>query len=328
MQENDQGVWSITTDPMEPDIYNYSFSVDGLGISDPANPLVKSAFANLGLSMVHVSGDVPWEPSPGVPRGTVTQHFYHSPVAGDDRDFYVYTPPNYDAGWKEPYPVLYLLHGLGGDSRLWLSGGASNVILDNLIAQSKAKPMVVVTPSGYGHAGGPSGAMRPGMLDNFSRTLFEEVMPQVEKAYNVSKDRSQRAIIGLSMGGAEATLTGLNNLNKFAWVGSFSGAFVMWPGAVVRPAGSAPGEAQSLDKTAVAKLFPNLPAQAATQLRLLWIGCGTSDSLINVNRQFEEWLTEKGIRFTKVETPGRGHVIALWRRYLAEVAPLLFQASR
>jgi enterochelin esterase family protein len=229
MQKNDQGIWTATTDPMKPDIYSYAFSVDGATFDDPGNPLFKTAYGSAGQSMVHVPGPVSWEPGSDVPRGAVTRHFYHSAVVGDDRDYWVYTPANYDPKRREGYPVLYLLHGLGDEASSWFGVGAANVILDNLIAQGTAKPMVMVTPLGYGTAGGGMGGSN--MLEYFAKALVEEVMPRVEKTYNVSKDRNQRAIAGLSMGGAEATFTGLNHLDKFAWIGSFSGAYVMWPGA-------------------------------------------------------------------------------------------------
>jgi len=232
MVRNDQGVWSATTDALKPDIYSYSFSVDGLTINDPGDPLFKTSYGSAGQSEVFVPGPgVSWVPGKDVPRGTITRHFYHSAVAGDDRDFWVYTPANYDPKRKEPYPTLYLLHGLGDDSNSWIESGAANVILDNLIAQGKAKPMVMVNPLGYGLAGGPATAMGPTMIPSYARTILEEVMPQVEKDYNVSKDRNMRAIAGLSMGGAEATYVGLNHLDKFAWICSMSGAYVMWPRA-------------------------------------------------------------------------------------------------
>ncbi len=308
-----------------------------------------------------VPGSAPWAPAAGVPRGAVTHHFYRSAVAGDDRDFWVYTPANYDAKRKEPYPTLYLLHGLGDDSNAWVDTGMANAILDNLIAQGKAKPMVMVNPLGYGNSGGTSGAMGSTMLPSYSRTLIEEVIPQVEKAYNVSKNRLDRAIAGLSMGGAEATFTGLNHLDKFAWIGSFSGAYVMWPrenagrgagapaagagrgvGAPAQPATPPPaapgtgtaaagagrggrGGGQSLNPEDIAKNFPTLDAKANAQIRLLWIAVGTADSLMGVNRQFRDFLTAKNVQFSYKEVPEMAHVWPLWRDNLAELAPLLFQ---
>jgi enterochelin esterase family protein len=236
--------------------------------------------------------------------------------------------------------VLYLLHGLGDDASGWIEAGAANVILDNLIAQGKAVPMIMVNPLGYGNSAGPSGAMREDMLPAYARTVLEEVMPQVEKSYHVTRDRTQRAIAGLSMGGAEATLTGLNHLDQFAWIGSFSGAYVMWPGARAAapppPAGTGPAATggrggrsgrgpQSLDAAGMAKLFPALDAKSNSRIRLLWIACGTADGLIGVNRQFKQWLDSKDVKVTYTEVPDVAHVWPLWRQNLTDLAPLLFR---
>jgi len=166
----------------------------------------------------------------------------------------------------------------------------------------------------------------------------EEVMPQVEKAYRVTKDRNQRAIAGLSMGGAEALYTGLHNLDRFAYIGSFSGAFVMWPRANP-PAPPAPGAATgaggrggrgpaAMEAADFDKNFPELSAKANSQIRLLWIACGLDDGLNNVNRQFKTWLKSKDIQFTDLEIPGYAHVWPLWRQNLADLAPLLFQSKK
>ena len=333
MEKNEQGVWSVTTDSLKPDIYTYSFQVDGTTITDPGNSKFKPSFGSAGQSEVLVPGDNSWTAAPDLARGAVTHHFYHSAIAGDDRDFWVYTPANYDPKRNEPYPVLYLLHGLGDDSGAWIATGAANVILDNLIAQGKAKPMLMVVPLGYGNSAGPAGAMREEMIPSYARTVIEEVMPRVEKAYNVTRDRTQRAIAGLSMGGAEATFTGLNHLDRFAWIGSFSGAYVMWPGArgATPPA---PGAGRggrgpaSLEAGAIDKNFPALDAKANARIRLLWIACGTADSLVGVNRQFKQWLDGKGVELTYHEVPDMAHVWPLWRQNLTDLAPLLFQSKK
>jgi enterochelin esterase family protein len=239
MQKDEQGVWTVTTPPLEPDLYAYSFSVDGATFQDPGNPWRKPAYKAGGQSLVRVPGPVAWEPT-GVPRGAVTRHFYKSAVVGDDRDFYVYTPPHYNPSGRTIYPVLYLLHGHGDEAAAWIATGSANVILDNLIAQGKAKPMIMVNPLGYGDLGmvprgASGGSFAPGVMEknneNFARTLVREVMPLVEKNYRVSRKREDRAIAGLSMGGAEALYTGLNNVDRFAWMASFSGGFVMWSSA-------------------------------------------------------------------------------------------------
>lgn len=352
MQKDEQGVWSITTEPMKPDMYGYVFNVDGANFNDPGNSNFKTAMVGAGQSQVHVPGAVSWEPAPGIARGAVAHHFYHSALIGDDRDFYVYTPPNYEPNRKEAYPVLYLLHGLGDDAAGWITAGAANVILDNLIAQGKAKPMIMVNTLGYGVAnmlaggrGGPGAMGGEKMIPNFASALIDEVMPQVEKQYRVTKDRQERAIAGLSMGGAEALFTGLNHEDKFAWVGSFSGAFVMWPGAnmnrppaaAAAPAGAVPAAPagaggggrgpMTLDTAVFERNFPGLDTKTNKQLKLLWIACGTDDGLIGVNRQFKTWLKGKDIQFTDVEVPGMAHVWPLWRQNLTELAPMLFQAK-
>jgi enterochelin esterase family protein len=327
MEKNDQGVWSATSAPLAPDYYTYSFIADGVTLNDPANRQMQTSYGS-AQSMFVVPGPQPWLPTPGVPRGAIARHAFHSAVANDDRDFFVYTPAGYDPRRAQPYPVLVLLHGLGDDAERWVNGGGANVILDNLVAQNKAVPMVMVTTLGYGVNNGPAGAMAPESITGYTRILIDEVLPMVEKSYNVSRNREQRAIAGLSMGGAETLYTGLNHLDKFAWMGSFSGAFVMWPGANPTsgpaPAGGGRGM-QVMDEAAFAKNFPALDAKANAQIRMLWIVCGTADSLVGVNRQFKTWLTSKNIKFTAQEVPDVGHVWPLWRQNFADLAQRLFQ---
>ena len=246
-----------------------------------------------------------------MPHGEIHHHFYKSKVAGDDRDYYVYTPPQYDPATKKTYPVLYLLHGYSDDASGWTAVGHANVILDNLIAQGKAKPMIVVMPLGYGtmdfvHLAWNARSrteLRDRNFENFREALLTEVMPQVESEYRITKDRNARAIAGLSMGGSESLLTGLTNLDRFSWVGAFS----------------AGGISEDLQKD-----FPALDAKANQQLHLLWIACGTEDHLITVNRNLREWLKTKGVKATEIETPGM-HTWMVWRRNLAEFASLLFR---
>ncbi len=311
MQKDDQGVWSVTTAPLPPDYYGYSFAADGVRLIDPENPLLTPNL--LGTeSAVHVPGplSLPWELN-DVPHGEVHHHFYRSAVAGDDRDYYVYTPPAYDPASKKTYPVLYLLHGFSDDASGWTAVGHANVILDNLIAQGKAKPMIVVMPLGYGtmefvHLGWDAWQhteMRDRNFEKFREALLTEVIPRVESEYRITKDRNARAIAGLSMGGSESLLTGLNNLDKFSWIGAFS-------------SGGIPDDFQ--------KDFPALDAKANQQLRLLWIACGTEDHLIKINRDFREWLKTRGVKATEIETPGM-HTWMVWRRNLVEFAGLLFR---
>jgi enterochelin esterase family protein len=307
MERDESGVWSVTTGALEPDYYGYTYAVDGVGTVDPVNPLFKPNLLSLS-SMVHVPGPAgtPWELT-DVPHGEVHRHFYHSGIIGDDRDFYIYTPPGYEHG-RTSYPVLYLLHGYSDDASGWTAVGRANIILDNLIAQGKAKPMLIVMTLGYGvPAIVTSGLRDPGMRDKnynlYRDALFNEVIPKVESDYRVEKNRASRAIAGLSMGGAESLYIGLNAIDRFAWVGAFS----------------AGGSSEDYAST-----YPKLDAKTAGQLRLLWIACGTDDRLIEPNRKFREWLRGKDIHPVEIETPG-AHVWMVWRRNLANFAPLLFQ---
>ena len=313
MQRDEQGVWSVTTEPLEPDLYGYSFVADGVSLIDPSNSLMKPNLLN-PQSVVHVPGppSLPWEIN-NVPHGTIHHHFYKSGVVGDERDYYVYTPPGYNSAAKNLYPVLYLLHGFSDDASGWTAVGRAQVVLDNLIAQGKAKPMLVVTPLGYGApeivAPIPASARDPKLrqrnMEKFRDALLTEVIPEVEKVYRASRDRNSRAIAGLSMGGAESLYVGLNALNRFAWIGAFSSGGL--------------GEDFSAS-------FPALDAKANSQLHLLWIACGTEDRLIDGSRKFRDWLKSKEIRHTGIETPG-AHTWMVWRRNLASFVPLLFRAK-
>jgi enterochelin esterase family protein len=345
LEKDDQGVWSATSEALPPDHYTYSMVVDGTTINDPANRQVQTSF-NSFQSMFVIPGSQPWLPAAAVPRGAIARHAFRSTVANDDRDFFVYTPAGYEAKRSRPYPVVYLLHGLGDDAERWMNGGAANVILDNLIAQGKAVPMVLVTTLGYGVSNGPAGAMAAENLTGYTRSLLTEVMPAVEKAYNVSRNREERAIAGLSMGGAETVYTALNNLDKFAWIGSFSGAFVMWrgpnagapapgPAPAAPPAGAAPPPPseggrgrgmRTVGPDVFDHTFPGLDAKANSRIRMLWITCGTADSLIAVNRQFKDWLRSKKIEFTEEEAADVGHVWPYWRQNFAAFAQKAFQA--
>jgi len=313
MQKDDHGVWTITTAPLDPDIYGYSFIADGTRMLDPQNPLMKPNLLNPS-SAVHVPGppSLSWEQT-DVPHGVVHHHFYASRVAGDDRDFFVYTPPGYDATQSRTYPTLYLLHGFSDDASAWVAVGRAHVILDNLIAQGKARPMLIVMPLGYGTmelvspstTGLRDPRLRRRSFEKFRDALLTEVVPFVEKSYRASKDRSARAIAGLSMGGAESLFVGLNALERFAWIGAFSSG--------------------GLDEDLNA-VFPALDEKANAQLRLLWIACGTEDRLIENNRAIGRWLTSKQVRYTPIETGG-GHTWMVWRRNLTAFLALLFNQS-
>jgi enterochelin esterase-like enzyme len=312
--DNAAGHWTYTLPPLEPEYYSYSFLVDGTNVVDPHNVKTKpSAFRVQSLMLV--PGNRLWEER-DVPHGTVRQESYTSTIAKRMSTFHVYTPPGFDASAKKTYPVLYLLHGYSDESSAWTDMGKANVILDNLIAEGKAQPMIVVMPLGYGDmdmirrgwAAWQDAALVRRNFDLFSSVLLQEVMPRIAAEYPVSKRREDRAIAGLSMGGAETLLVGLNHSDDFAWIGAFS--------------------AGGLGATEFASWFPSLTPDSAAAFergnRLLWISCGTEDGLLESNRRLIAWLNTKGLKPRAIETPGM-HAWMVWRDNLTHFAPLLFQ---
>ncbi len=314
MQKGTGGVWTLTTAPLGPEFYGYTFVADGVSLLDPSNSLLKPNLLHLS-SMVHVPGpaSLPWEVN-AVPHGVIHHHFYHSTVIGDNRDFYVYTPPGYHPTARKRYPVFYLLHGYSDEANGWIAVGRANVIFDNLIAQGKMKPMIVVMTLGYGapeivSRTGPGfrdRKLRQENTDKYREALFTEVMPRIKKDYRVKTGRDNTAIAGLSMGGGESLDVGLNNLDRFAWIGSFSGAVGMG--------------GRDLHQE-----FPALGSKDNSRIRLLWVACGKEDPLVgDMNRRFDRWLIARKIQFTEIWTPGV-HSWMVWRDNLAHFAPLLFQ---
>jgi enterochelin esterase-like enzyme len=316
MRKGSDGVWTVVTPPLPPEIYGYGFEVDGRPQLDPKNPAVKQNLIYVG-NMVTVPGSVPqlWE-AREVPHGIVHHHFYTSKVVkglvDGQSEYYVYTPPSYDPKRADPYPVLYLLHGWSDLANGWTAVGQANFIFENLIAAGKVKPMLVVMPLGYGDmkfvtSGGGVWDDDAAVAHNvglFSHALLTEILPQVESGYHVSKDRNDRAITGLSMGGLESLTIGLTHPEQFGWVGGFS---------------SAMGHREKDELAALSGM--------TASLHLLWIACGTEDDLITPNRGFIAWLRSKNVPVTAIETPGM-HTWMVWRDNLAHFAPLLFQGKR
>lgn len=314
MTRHSDGNWSLTTDPLPPDIYAYTFIIDGVEIADPGNPLTNPKVMGGHSCFVHVPGSAPalWDPA-DAPRGTVHRHRYRSAIVGEDREYWVYTPPGYDPSESKSYPVLYLLHGVTDDAEAWLAGGRADVILDNLIAAEKVRPMLLVMPEGYGFQNPADrvgelfqfGTDHRKLIDVFAATLLDEVIPQVEKAYRARANRESRALAGLSMGGAQALYVGLKHAEEFGCIGSFSGAFIMVGGQFDR-------------------WLPELhPAEAPP---LVWLSCGDADFVLGSNRFCRDWLTSKQIKFDYRETEG-SHNWRVWRRDLADFAGLIFRKS-
>jgi len=302
MTKDERGQWTGALGPLEPDIYSYGYVIDG---------------AVAGVGVVSIPGDPPqaWEPR-SVPHGTIHVHWYDSKSLRMQRSFWVYTPPGYEKS-KSTYPTLYLLHGSGGNEAAWITLGSANVILDNAIADGKAKPMVIVMP--FGH---PEPSLQPSFqpaysardLQAFQKDLFDEIMPTVERTYRVAGQADKRAIAGLSMGGGQARLIGLSHLDTFKWVASFSGSFS--------------GQAGPLTADAIETQFAGLledPTVTNRDLRLLFLGCGTLETqLLAQTRLFTDTLAKHQIKFTSVVAEG-GHTWHVWRRNLRDLVPLLFR---
>lgn len=300
------GVWSVTVGPIAPEIYHYNFTIDGVRTIDPSNPQLKTGSTPSTISSVlEVRHPSPafYDAQP-VPHGEIRTHWYQSKSLGTTRRLTVYTPPGYDKSQSVRYPVLYLFHGANADENAWYRLGRANLILDNLLSAGTIKPFIVVMPFGYGVTpGGPQ-------ADNtakFGKDLIDDVIPYIDGSYRTLSDRANRAIVGLSMGGGQALNIGLNNIPLFSYVGGFSAAI---------------GNAAAFPKT-YATLAGNA-AEANSKLKLLWIGCGTDDSLFGASKSFSEWLTASNVKHTFRETGG-AHTWMVWRRYLNEVAPLLFR---
>jgi enterochelin esterase family protein len=302
MTKGDDGVWTLTTDPLPAEIYGYRFVVDGTPFIDPVNRMMKTNLLG-STSAVQVPGTESWDER-DVPHGALTEVFYESKIAGDRRSYFVYTPPGYDARAGKKYPVLYLLHGFSDGSDGWSVVGRAHVILDNLVADKKAVPMVVVMPLGYGEPAILRGPRTPDMgrtnVTKHKETLLQEVIPQVEKNYRVETKQSERAIAGLSMGGGESLYSGLTAPYHFAYVASFSGAV--------------PEQA----------MIDGLDESINKKVKLLWIACGKDDFLIKRNTAFIDLLKEKKIKHVWNETEG-AHTWAVWRRNLTVFTPMLFR---
>jgi enterochelin esterase family protein len=315
MTQEAGGLWTATTPPLQPEHYGYTFVVDGVPMLDPLNRDVHPNFVDL-YSDILVPGTppAPWELT-NIPHGDVTRRIITTKIGlhypGDQTAYVVYTPPGYDPQRKGGYPVLYLLHGYTDTEEGWTRAGKANLMLDRMLAEGKIVPMIVVMPRGYGdfdivsHGHGAFGDPAIGRrnVQLFARTLIEEIIPAVERDYNVAKGRANRAIAGLSMGGQESLTAGLAHPELFAWVGAMSA-----------------GLPRNADFDA---LFPAVNANQ-DHLSLLWIACGTEDSLITPNRALVAWARQKGLPVMPIETPG-AHTFVVWRENLLALAPLLFR---
>ena len=306
LEKDDSGVWSITLGPFVPDFYSYSFQVDGVRTLDPKNAWIKPGMVNIS-NMFEVPGeDEEYEATRPVPHGDVRIVWYQSTTLDAMRSMHIYTPPGYDNG-KEKYPVFYLLHGAGDDDSGWSTIGRAGFILDNLLAEKKIKPMIVVMPNG---SMPPSDKGPAYQTDRFADELLKNVMPYVEKNYRVIGNRDNRAIAGLSMGGGQTLRVLPSNLDKFAYAGVFS----MGIGRPTMP-----------DFEQANEEFLDNPAKTNKELKLFWVAVGEKDALVGESaHQLDALLTAKGIKHEFHVTEG-GHTWINWRHYLHDYAQLIFR---
>jgi enterochelin esterase family protein len=309
LTKSDDGEWSVKVGPLNPAMYNYTLSIDGVHVTDPQNPAVKLGDRS-SESMFEVPGD---KPAPydvqAVPRGTVHINWYDSKSVGAPRSIWVYTPPGYESG-SAKYPALYLLHGSGDTETGWTMVGRANIILDNLIAAGKAKPMIIVMPYGRPtqevYFGAGPAQQQGGGGNAWENDLLTDVIPYVENMYRVNATADSRAIAGLSMGGGQALRTGMTHLDTFHYIGAFSAA-----------AGGGNVEQQY-------KEFFADPAATDKKLKLFYVACGKTDSLFPGSEALVAALEKANIKHIWAPSE-EGHVWRNWRNYLADMAPRLFR---
>lgn len=323
MTRGDEGVWSAKTGVLEPSMYHYNFILDGVSVLDPTNPQAMRDGRRYASTLIIPGKGSEFVEVNDVPHGSLTKVWYDSPTLDLNRRMYVYTPPGY-ADSKEKYPVLYLLHGGGGDEDAWTSLGRANYILDNLIAAGKAKPMIVVMTNGNPDqtvaisdqkmkpvvdapaAGGP---MNMG-ANNFPNSIVKDVIPYIEKHYRVLTNKENRALAGLSMGALQTQITGMNNPELFNYLGVFSIGLQMEFGDTT---------------TDLIKAYDtNLDVLKKNGFKLFYIGVGKEDFVYEGVTLLRKKLDEHNFDYIYNETGG-GHTWANWRTYLSDYAPRLFK---
>ena len=299
-------VWSVTLPAPSPEIYTYNFIVDGTSVNDPSNVLVQRDGTRY-LSMLLIDGELSENYKEANQRGSVTHMWYDSEILGINRRLTVYTPYGYEANKKAKYPVLYLLHGAGGDEEAWTSMGRAAQILDNLIEKGLAKPMIVVMPNGNPNQQAavtlnlPTSKMNyrdPANANAYVRSLCEEIVPFIEKNFRAIPKPESRAIAGLSMGGGHTIAASTLYPQLFDYICPLSATGNMTV-----------EQAQALKKAGV---------------KLYWIGCGREDFLFEGSNRLDATLTEAGLEHTYYLNGG-GHVWFNWRQYLNIFAQLLFK---
>ncbi|EKB47843.1 esterase [Cecembia lonarensis] len=313
LTKGEQGVWSITIEPLASSMYHYNFFVDGVAAIDPTNPhALRDGTRYASLLMVPGEGAELFQMN-DTPHGNMSQVWYDSPSLDAYRRMYVYTPPGYESG-QESYPVLYLLHGGGGDEDAWTSLGRANLILDNLIAQGKAKPMIIVMTNGNAWQTSTL-RQKPGLppitresyvqfQGQFEKSLVEDVIPFIEKHYRVKANKDSRAIAGLSMGGGHTITASITYPGTFGYIGVFSSGIF--------------NQNENMDE--IEKKFLALKASGVSKY---WVACGVDDFVMESNKRLLDVLKKTNFEHEYYENEG-GHTWANWREYLSLFAPMLF----
>ncbi len=325
MTKAEDGVWSVTIGPVEPEIYTYSFLIDGAKTIDLANPIAKIG-ASVDASVVDVPGNPPrFDQVQEVPHGSIDIHTYASGVGKTQRGLYVYVPPDYYSQPAKRFPVLYLWHGGGGAEQDWSRDGRAGVILDNLIAQKKAAPMLIVMPnnvSGTPAPGAMAAAGAPAVPATgagganyplLKRELIEDIIPFVARHYRTIENRESRAIAGLSAGGGTTLNVGLASLDTFAWIAEFSSGIF----------GGVAGYGQ-FDIEKISPGFYKDPAATNKRLKLFYMSVGTEDPRLPFQKKALEDFQNHKINVTFATFPG-AHEWKVWRHSLADLAPKLFR---
>ncbi len=320
MEKNGEGVWSATVGPLEPDYYTYHFDVDGVFTVDPRNPMIKPGLGSVDSMCLVPGPESEFEQTKHVPHGQLRTDWYNSKTLGDQRSLRVYTPPGYEKG-SERYPVFYLLHGAGDNDEGWSTVGRAGFILDNLIAEKKAVPMIVVMPNGslprpslpngdaQGQNQGDRRAMMQAMQQRFTHELLDDVVPFVEANYRTLGGAEHRALAGLSMGGGQTLQVLTSHPDAFGYVG-------IWSAGIF---GGSPGEFEESH----AAFFKDA-AKVNDSVKLLSISVGDKDFLFEGSKAIDALFTKHGIRH-ELHVSGGGHTWINWRHYLSELAPRLFR---
>jgi len=323
MQKGDNGVWSFTTPVLPPEFYRYSFTIDGARTTDPGNVFAIRDVGNLSNVFVIGGGQADLYKVQNVPHGTVAARWYDSPGNNRIRRMMVYTPAGYEKN-NAKYPVLYLLHGVGGDEEVWTGSGRAAEILDNLIAQGNAKPMIVIMTNGNvsqeaAPGNGSDGFVKPTFMlphtmDGKFEETFTDVMKFVEDNYRTLGTKESRAIAGLSMGGFHTANISMYYPNTFDYIGLFSSALGVRPGS----GNSTSPVYQNQDE--------KLKKQMENGYKLYWMGMGVDDMpmIYNGNKDFRKKMDDMGMKYEYVETKG-GHTWNNWRIYLSIFAQKLFK---